>query len=117
MGTPCLASTRMLCASTRQDRRSGPIRGGQGRPGDRSPRLGLARPAGNIREVERGLRLVRRWASSNEMFKVLSGDRDFEHALIDGTIIRVHKHGTGATRGGLTTKTVAWSTRWATWRA
>jgi hypothetical protein len=28
------------------------------------------------------------------------GDPDFEYALIDGTIIRVHQHGTGA-KGGL----------------
>jgi hypothetical protein len=50
-------------------------------------------------------------------FKVLSGDPDFEYALIDGTIVRVHQHGTGAkgdsnhaigrSRGGLTTKIVA----------
>jgi transposase len=34
------------------------------------------------------------------LFEVLSGDPDFEYALIDGTIIRVHQHGTGA-KGGL----------------
>lgn len=48
----------------------------------------------------------------------LSDDPDFEYALIDGTIIRVHHHGTGAeggtlrqaigsSCGGLTTKIVA----------
>jgi hypothetical protein len=30
----------------------------------------------------------------------LSGDPDFEYAMIDGTIVRVHQHGAGA-KGGL----------------
>jgi transposase len=30
------------------------------------------------------------------LFQALSGDPDFEYALIHGTIIRVHQHGTGA---------------------
>ena len=34
------------------------------------------------------------------LFKVLSGDPDFEYAMIDGTIVRVHQHGAGA-KGGL----------------
>jgi len=34
------------------------------------------------------------------LFERLSGDRDFEYAMIDGTIVRVHQQGTGA-RGGL----------------
>jgi transposase len=45
----------------------------------------------------------RRWAVKGifeAVFTVLSGDPDFEYALIDGTIIRVHQHGTGA-KGGL----------------
>jgi transposase len=45
----------------------------------------------------------RRWALKgvfDRLFKVLSGDPDFEYALIDGTIVRVHQHGTGA-KGGL----------------
>ena len=52
------------------------------------------------------------------LFERLSGDRDFEYAMIDGTIVRVHQQGTGArggthrqaigrSRGGLTTKIVA----------
>jgi transposase len=42
---------------------------------------------------------LRRWALKGvfeRLFEVLSGDPDFEYALIDGTIIRVHQHGTGA---------------------
>jgi transposase len=45
----------------------------------------------------------RRWALKGvfkRLFEALSGDPDFEYALIDGTIIRVHQHGTGA-KGGL----------------
>jgi transposase len=45
----------------------------------------------------------RRWAVKGifeRLFQVLSGDPDFEYALIDGTIVRVHQHGTGA-KGGL----------------
>ena len=34
------------------------------------------------------------------VFKELSQAPDFEYALIDGTIIKVHRHGTGA-KGGL----------------
>ena len=48
-------------------------------------------------------RRFRRWAQASvfeRLFQILSGDPDFEYALIDGTIIRVHQHGTGA-KGGL----------------
>lgn len=45
----------------------------------------------------------RRWALKGvfeALFEDLSGDPDFEYALIDGTIVKVHRHGTGA-KGGL----------------
>ena len=48
-------------------------------------------------------RRFRRWAKNgvfDRIFKSLSGDPDFEYAIVDGTIVRVHKHGTGA-KGGL----------------
>lgn len=48
-------------------------------------------------------RRFRRWAIKgifDVLFERLSGDPDFEYAMIDGTIIRVHQQGTGA-RGGL----------------
>ena len=44
----------------------------------------------------------RRWAQKGvfeSLFKLLSGPPDFEYAMIDGTIVRVHQHGTGAKRG------------------
>jgi transposase len=48
-------------------------------------------------------RRFRRWAKKGvfeKAFNALSGGPDFEYAMIDGTIIRVHQHGAGA-RGGL----------------
>src|SRR3954469_2518390 len=44
----------------------------------------------------------RRWVRSgvfDQMFKALSADADFEYVIVDGTIVRVHQHGSGA-RGG-----------------
>ena len=57
-------------------------------------------------------------ACSIRIFEALSDDADFEYVIVDGTIVRVHQHGTGAkggthnqaigrSRGGLTTKIVA----------
>jgi transposase len=48
-------------------------------------------------------RRFRRWAIKgvfDVLFERLSGAPDFEYAMIDGTIVRVHQQGTGA-RGGL----------------
>ena len=48
-------------------------------------------------------RRFRRWARNgifDKIFKSLSGDPDFEYAIVDGTIVRVHQHGAGA-KGGL----------------
>ena len=45
----------------------------------------------------------RRWALKGvfeNVFRVLSGEPDMEYALIDGTIVKVHRHGAGA-KGGL----------------
>jgi transposase len=45
----------------------------------------------------------RRWVLKGvfeKVFERLSGDPDFEYAIIDATIVRVHQHGTGA-KGGL----------------
>ena len=44
----------------------------------------------------------RRWVRSgvfDQMFEALSADADFEYVIVDGTIVRVHQHGSGA-RGG-----------------
>jgi transposase len=45
----------------------------------------------------------RRWVKADafyRIFKALSEDADFEYAMIDGTISKVHRHGQGA-KGGL----------------
>jgi len=45
----------------------------------------------------------RRWAEKGvfeRIFNELSQDADFEYALIDGTIVKVHRHASGA-KGGL----------------
>ena len=45
----------------------------------------------------------RRWALKGvfeKIFERLSADPDFEYAIIDATIVRVHQHGSGA-KGGL----------------
>jgi transposase len=66
-------------------------------------------------------RRFRRWSLDGvfgRIFDAVSADADFEYVIVDGTIVRVHQHGTGArggtqtqaigrSRGGLTTKIVA----------
>ena len=45
----------------------------------------------------------RRWALKGvfeRIFQAFAQDPDFEYGLIDGTIVKVHRHGTGA-KGGL----------------
>jgi transposase len=40
-----------------------------------------------------------RWAQKGvweRVFKALCDDPDFEYVLVDGTLVRVHQHGTGA---------------------
>ncbi len=65
-----------------------------------SPWRELPKEFGNWNSV---FQRFRRWAHKGvfeSLFKSLSGDPDFEYAIIDGTIVRVHQDGTGA-RGGL----------------
>jgi len=45
----------------------------------------------------------RRWVNKGvfeRLFEIMAGQPDVEYAMIDGTIMRVHQHGTGA-KGGL----------------
>jgi transposase len=54
-------------------------------------------------------RRFRRWSQTGvfeKIFNALSGDPDFEYAIVDGTIVRVHQHGAGA-KGGLKIRLLA----------
>ncbi len=72
--------------------------------------LWIARTGAPWRDLHEGFgcwnsvfRRFRRWAEKGvfeRVFDTLSGDPDFEYAMIDGTIVRVHQHGAGA-KGGL----------------
>jgi transposase len=45
----------------------------------------------------------RRWVIADafyRIFRALAADADFEYAMIDGSIVKVHRHGQGA-KGGL----------------
>src|SRR3954451_25310018 len=103
----CLGSIRSeghtvgarCAASAWQDWRPGPISGGQSpvsRSGalDRARRGSLAGPPGDVRELELDLQALPALGGEGllrPLFRTLSGDPDFEYALIDGTIIRVHQ--------------------------
>lgn len=75
--------------------------------------LWMARAGAPWRDLPNGFgpwnpvfRRVRRWARTGvfeRVFGVLGGDPDVEYAMVDGTIIRVHQHATGA-KGGLSTR-------------
>lgn len=48
----------------------------------------------------------RRWVKANvfkRIFDALSDEPDLEYAMVDGTIVKVHRHGQGS-KGGLTVK-------------
>ena len=72
--------------------------------------LWMARAGAPWRDLPNGFgpwnsvfRRFRRWAKTGvfeRVFAVLGGDPDFEYAMVDGTIVRVHQHATGA-KGGL----------------
>ena len=45
----------------------------------------------------------RRWVKADAfciMFRALAEDNDFEYVMVDGTIVKVHRHGQGS-KGGL----------------
>jgi transposase len=66
-------------------------------------------------------RRFRDWVKAGvfeRLFEAVSGDPDLEYAMVDGTIVKVHRHGQGAkggtsrqaigrSKGGMTTKIVA----------
>ena len=78
-----------------------------------SPWRDLPEAFGNWNSV---FQRFRRWVKAgvfDRIFEALSDEADFEYVIVDGTIVRVHQHGTGAkggtrsqaigrSRGGLT---------------
>lgn len=50
-----------------------------------------------------------RWVNADvfyNMFKALASDADLEYAMVDGTIVKVHRSGQGA-KGGLVARPLA----------
>ena len=65
-----------------------------------SPWRDLPREFGNWNSV---FRRFRRWAEAGvfeRVFREISGDPDFEYALVDGTIVQAHQKASGS-KGGL----------------
>lgn len=61
----------------------------------------MARLARELRQLElRFSSLGGEKGSSTFCLSDHPGERDFEYAMIDGTIVRVHQQGTGARGGG-----------------
>ena len=62
----------------------------------RAPVAGFAEEFGKFNSV---FKRFRRWVLADaftRIFNILSDDPDFEFAMIDGTISKVHRHGQGA---------------------
>jgi transposase len=74
---------------------------GSARPGcPLPPATGVAMPDARMEAI---FKRFRHWVNLDvfkRIFDAVSGDPDMEHAMIDGTIVKVHRHGQGS-RGGL----------------
>ena len=71
---------------------------------DRAHRRPVARSARGLRAKWNSVfKRFRRWVKADafyRMFRALAADADFEYAMIDGSIVKVHRHGQGS-KGGL----------------
>ena len=67
----------------------------------------LARPAGRVRALEQRVQALPKVGEGRRFLSyvqgVLAEDADFEYTMIDGSIVKVHRHGQGA-KGGLKAK-------------
>ena len=64
-----------------------------------APWRDLPKAFGNWNSVFQRFRRWVRGGVFDQVFAALSDDADFEYVIVDGTIVRVHQHGTGAKRG------------------
>ena len=70
---------------------------------DRSDRQSVAGFTDHVWPLEHGVQAVRDWAKADvfkRLFDAVSDDLDMEYAMVDATIVKVHRHGQGA-KGGL----------------
>ncbi|MGY4333068.1 transposase [Bradyrhizobium sp. LB7.2] len=69
---------------------------------DRPNRQSLAGSAGDVRPLESTFTRFRDWVKADvwkRLFEAISDDPDMEYAMVDATIVKVHRHGQGA-KGG-----------------
>ena len=70
---------------------------------DRPNRQSLAGFAALVRPLEQCLHALPDWVKADiwkRLFDAVSDDPDMEYAMVDATIVKVHRHGQGA-KGGL----------------
>ena len=71
---------------------------------DCAHRVPAARSARGVRAKWNSVfKRFRRWVKADafyRMFRALAEDADFDYAMVDGSIVKVHRHGQGA-KGGL----------------
>ncbi len=70
---------------------------------DRADRQPMARSAAAVRPLEHRLQAVSRLGKADvfkRLFDAASEQPDMEYAMVDATIVKVHRHGQGA-KGGL----------------
>src|SRR3954466_12068196 len=70
-----------------------------------APWRDLPQDFGNWNSVFQRFSRVVRSGVVQHIFQALSADADFEYVIVDGTIVRVHQHGSGA-RGGTRTQAI-----------
>jgi transposase len=62
----------------------------------------MARSAALVRALDSVFTRVRAWVKADvfkRLFDAVSGEPDLEYAMVDATIVKVHRHGQGAKEG------------------